>query len=83
MKNKHYPKWQLDDTRRAADLMDDAQLALCEARAKWEANGKPDTVANREESKRLQHALAVASEAFSKLSRRDLSAFLNSKKAAI
>jgi hypothetical protein len=68
-----YPKWQKADTRAAADVMHAAQAALLDARAAWEAAGKPNTEEHRLNSERLQADLDKASRAFSLLSRRDLS----------
>ena len=73
---KVYPKWAKVDTRAAADKMNDAQFALCQARDAWVAAGKPNTPEHIAESARLQSELDEASKVFSVLSRRDLTAFL-------
>jgi hypothetical protein len=74
---KTYPKWAKADTRAAADKMNDAQYALCQARDAWNAAGKPDTDEHRSESNRLQAELDDATQAHGALARRDIAAFLS------
>ena len=70
---KVYPAWQKPDTRAAADRMNDAQFALCEARDAWVAAGKPETEEHKVRSKMLQDEVDRTTREFSLLSRRDLS----------
>jgi len=68
------PSWTNADTRAACLARNSAQRDLEEARAAWEAGGKPDTAEHREESARLQSAVTLSNGIYSALFMRDFSA---------